>query len=78
MRLISSRPCFCASRFINQTPKQSFLQGLSDENKTDKTTRYLEEHKGPTYSSGSYFFGGTGKMDHQNLGLVFFLTLGDF
>ena len=61
MRLISSRPCFCASRFINQSPKQSFLQGLSDENKTDKTTRYLEEHKGPTYSSGSYFFWG-GKL----------------
>ena len=33
---ISSRPCFCGSRFINQTPKQSFLQGLSDENKTEK------------------------------------------
>ena len=33
----------------------------------------LDEHKGPTYSSGSYFFGGkarTGKMDHQNLMLL--------
>ena len=38
----------------------------------------LDKRKGPTYSSGSYFFGGTGKMDHQNLGLVFFLILGDF